>query len=299
MTKKSNNRVEDYYDAVAEQYHQIYDFDDPSYKNGIADYFRLQIVLRIIAQNRCTSVFEVGVGDGTPLEQMHRMGLKVAGCDISPKMVETACQRLKDAGLDDPPIWRADVCNAVEMADAMMLEPTDVVVALGVLPHVEKDILALRNMRTLVRDGGKLLIEFRNKLFSLFTFNRFTHDFVVEELLASAGDDVRERVSETLKAMLRMDLPPVRDSVADGQGPGYDTIRAKFHNPFEIPDLLNDAGFGNPKFHWYHFHAAMPMLQDDLDKAFDQESMAMEHKLVNDWRGYFLCSACLVEADAT
>jgi hypothetical protein len=96
-----------------------------------------------------------------------------------------------------------------------------------------------------------------------------------------------------------MDLPPVRDVAPDGISPGYDAIRANFHNPFEIPKLLADGGFENPKFHWYHFHASMPMIQNELGDLHDVESLAMEHELSNDWRGYFLCSAVLVEADAS
>ena len=121
---------------------------------------------------------------------------------------------------------------------------------------------------------------------------------MVDELLAPASTTVRDKASEHLKKMVRMDLPQSRDVAPDGTSPGYDAIRAKFHNPFEIPQLLSDSGFKNPIFHWYHFHAGMPMIQDELGDEFDVESVAMEHEMSNDWRGYFLCSAVLVEADA-
>lgn len=291
--------VEEFYNAVAKDYHRIYELGEkPSYQNGIGDYFRLQIVLRLLAAARAKSVFEVGVGDGTPLKHMHLMGLRVAGCDITSGMVERANATLREAGISEPRIWRADICNAVELAPAMMAEPSDALVVLGVMPHVEKEALALRNMRTLVKSGGKLLIEFRNSLFSLFTFNRYTHDFIVNELLAGVSDETRKAVSQKLAEHVRMDLPPVRDKTPDGSGPGYDLIKAKFHNPFELPSLLQSAGFINPVFHWYHYHAAPPMLQNDLGSRFDTDSIAMEHRPPNDWRGYFLCSAVLVEADA-
>lgn len=295
----STAKVEDFYDAVSQDYHRIYQPGDKlTYKSGIGDYFRLQLVLRILAASQTRSVFEVGVGDGTPLQHMHLMGLQVAGCDISPKMVEISTRRLKESGVEKPKVWRADICNAVELAQAMMGQPADAVVALGVMPHVEKDLLALQNMRTLVRRGGKLLIEFRNSLFSLFTFNSKTHDFIVNDLLSSASAETREMVSEEIKRRVRMDLPPIRDKAPGSDAPGYDLIRAKFHNPFEIPQLLGQAGFGSVKMHWYHFHASMPQLQDALGERFDVDSIAMEHVLSNDWRGHFLCSAVLVEADA-
>lgn len=294
----TSGKVEDFYDSVAQEYFKFYQPESMSYKHGIGDYFRLQIVLRRLARRKARSVFEVGVGDGTPLQYMHRMGLDVAGCDLSPNMVTIARERLREAGVEEPSIIQADICNAVELAPALMREPADSVIALGVMPHVEKDLVALRNMRALVRDDGSLLIEFRNSLFSLFTFNRYTHDFVVDELLAPVSDGVKARVSERLRSMLRMDLPPSRDIAPDGASPGYDAIRAKFHNPFEIPKLLAEAGFQNPVFHWYHFHAGMPMIQDELGDDYDTDSVALEHEMSNDWRGYFLCSAVLVEANA-
>ncbi len=294
----TTNTVEAYYNSMASDYFKFYQPEKLTYKHGIGDYFRLQIVLRLLARARARSVFEVGVGDGTPLQYMHMMGMSVAGCDVSPNMVETARKRLHEAGLKEPSIFKADICNGVDMAPALVREPADAVIALGVMPHVEKDLVALQNMRALVRDGGKLLIEFRNALFSLFTFNRYTHDFIVDELLAPVSMDIKAKVSERLKTFLRMDLPPIKSVAPDGVSPGYDAIRAKFHNPFEVPKLLDRAGFRNPTFHWYHFHASMPMIQNDLGDTYDAESVAMEHELANDWRGYFLCSAVLVEADA-
>lgn len=290
--------VHSYYDAVAAEYQKIYEPESMSYKNGIGDYFRLQIVLRLLAQNNAKSVFEVGVGNGTPLAHMAAMGLDVAGCDISQAMVDESMERLKGVGVTEPQIWKADISNALEISQALFRQPADALVALGVMPHVEKDLLALRNMRTLVKAGGKLIIEFRNSLFSLFTFNRYTHEFIVNELLSGASNELREKVSNRIKDFVAMDLPPVRDVAPDQSSPGYDVILSKFHNPFEIPALLEQAGFANARFHWYHFHAAPPMMQNELAELFDRDSIAMEHVLINDWRGYFLCSAVTVEADA-
>jgi 2-polyprenyl-3-methyl-5-hydroxy-6-metoxy-1,4-benzoquinol methylase len=70
--------------------------------------------------------------------------------------------------------------------------------AMGVMPHVENDEFVLRNMATMVRPGGTLFVEFRNKLFSLFTFNRYTHDFILNDLLADVDPAVREAVAAEL-----------------------------------------------------------------------------------------------------
>jgi 2-polyprenyl-3-methyl-5-hydroxy-6-metoxy-1,4-benzoquinol methylase len=289
--------VEEYYNQVAEEYHKIYTSGQLSYKDGLGDYVRLQILLRLLSTSTVRSIYEVGVGDGTPLAFMHRMGYRTAGCDIAPAMVQVARKRFEDLGISQPDIVQADVENSLTLAPQLKDGAFDAVVALGVMPHVHKERLALDNMRMMLRPQGKLYIEFRNSLFSLFTFNRYTHEFITQELLAGVAPDVVAQVSEALQKICKMDMPPRRTSVAGKDGPGYDQILAKFHNPFEIPSLLATSGFGNVKFHWYHFHAAQPWLAEKLGDRFEKESHKMEHR-PDDWRGMFLCSAVLVEADA-
>jgi len=291
------HKVEDFYNQVAADYHKIYEPKKMSYKNGIADYLRLQILLRLLATAEVKSLYEVGVGDGTVLTLIHKMGLQVAGCDIAPNMVETARKRFHEIGVTSPDIILADIENGISISRQLAGGKYDAMMALGVMPHVKKDHLALDNMRMMVKTGGKLYIEFRNSLFSLFTFNRHTHDFVTQRLLKDVAAPVVHRVSEELKKSCHMDKPPIRDTVRGKDGPGYDLILAKFHNPLELPELLGASGFGNVKFHWYHFHAAQPWLAEELGDVYDEESLKLEH-YTGDWRGMFLCSAVLVEADA-
>jgi len=163
------NQPKDYYDSAAEDYYKIYQPEKLLYRDGAGDYFRLQMILRLISEFEAKAVFEVGVGDGTPLAYMHRMGLKVRGCDISEKMVEVSRRRFKKMGVEEPLIFLADVENSLDLMAGLRTEKADLLVSVGVMPHVNNDLLALRNMHSLIRPGGKLLIEFRNSLFFLFT----------------------------------------------------------------------------------------------------------------------------------
>ena len=286
----------EFYDAVASRYGERYDKDKLlSADRYSANYFRLQILSRALAASNAKSVYEVGVGEGTPLVVLAGTGLQVAGCDISREMVRCAKERFTQAKLDPERIQYGDIEDPASFAVQAKQGPYDAVIAAGVLPHVKDDLGALRNMRTLVRTGGKALIEFRNKLFSLFTFNRFSHDFIVDELLAEVAPEVKAAVSAELKKRCAMDLP-----AAGGKGGNlrYEDIRARFHNPFELPPLFEAAGFRFVRLHWYHFHAAPPLAEAAVGTdTFRRESMRLEGR-TDDWRGYFLCSAGVVEADA-
>jgi hypothetical protein len=170
----------------------------------------------------------------------------------------------------------------------------DGLMAMGVMPHVENDQMVLENIASLLRPGGTAFIEFRNKLFSLFTFNRYTYEFILNDLLGPVDEAVKQRVAAELRPRLRMDLPPVRSEAADGKGPGYDLILSKFHNPFEIVPLFERCGFRDIQLHWYHYHPMMPMLEKESPELFRREAVRLEHEM-SGWRGYFLCSAFVVE----
>jgi hypothetical protein len=170
----------------------------------------------------------------------------------------------------------------------------DDAIAFGVLPHVANDMLMLSNLRMIVGGKGKVFVEFRNKLFSLFSMNRHTYEFVIDDLLAPVDPQLREATAAELRARLAMDVPPRPKADA---GISYEGIRAKFHNPFELQDVFDRAGFRNIRLHWYHYHPGLPFLEQATGALWREEAFKLEHE-TSGWRGYFLCSSGVIEADA-
>ncbi len=257
------------YDAESGDYHQMYQRENLEKPGRYpANYFRLQILVRRLASANVKRVYEVGVGEGTPLLTMAKMGFEVAGCDISQEMVSAARRNFKAQGLGEDLIQWGDVEDSATLAGQLAGGRFDAVIAAGVMPHVRSDRLFLDNVKMLLRPGGKVLIEFRNKLFSMFTMNRYTKEFILDDLLGSVSGQVRDRVAAELDNRLATDLPKQRQ--ATGDGPSYDAILSKFHNPLELEGLYTAAGFGNFRLHWYHYHPAPPMLESGMEAAFRQ-----------------------------
>lgn len=92
-----------------------------------------------------------------------------------------------------------------------------------------------------------------------------------------------------------MDMHPIRDEMADSDAPGYDAILSKFPNPFEVVGNFKKHGFVDIKLLWYYYHPSRPYLQGSMPELFREEAIRLEHDPSN-WRGYFLCSAFVVEA---
>ena len=288
-------RVSQHYDAAAATYHEQY-LQDRLYDTTSdypANFFRLQLLLNSFMSKGIKRVIEVGVGEGTSLATLGKAGIEVWGFDISQAMVQKSKQTMQDNGMDPDHIFWGDIQDRTTYVQVLRDGPFDGLMAMGVMPHVENDEMVLDNIATLVRPGGSVFVEFRNKLFSLFTFNRHTRDFILDDLLKEASPELKRVVAGDLDSRLRMDMPQLRMGSSDE--PGYDAILSRFHNPFEVVELFRRHQFKDIKLLWYHYHPAMPYLEDKMPDLFRTESIRLEHEASN-WRGYFLCSAFVVEA---
>jgi len=286
--------VASHYDGSASTYSDQYN-EDKIWTNEEypANFFRLKLVRRILADAGVTSLYEHGVGDATPLVTIAGDGIRVAGNDVSPEMVKFARANMAEHGLDPGSINLLDVQShdAID-AECKRAGSFEAVMALGVIPHVEDDRWFVDSMDKFLEPGGRLLLQFRNSMFSMFTFNRLTKEFVMDELLPDVPESIREIVSADLDQRLAVDKPPKRTRPT---GDGYDEILSKFHNPFELSEIVKSFGYKVLQFHWYNYHPAYPMLAGSIDpKVYRQAQMDLEGD--TSWRGMFLCSAGLIEA---
>jgi len=286
--------VASHYDGSASTYADQYDetkiWTNEEYP---ANYFRLKLVRQILADAGVKSLYEHGVGDATPLVTIAGDGIRVAGNDVSPEMVKFARANMTKHGLDPEAINLLDV----QSHDSIDVERSragsfDAVMALGVIPHVEDDRWFVASMDKFLAPGGQLLLQFRNSMFSMFTFNRLTKEFLMDELLTDVPESIYEIVSTDLDQRLAVDKPPKRTRPT---GDGYDEILSKFHNPFELSEIVKSFGYKDLQFHWYNYHPAYPMLAGSIDpKVYRQAQMDLEGD--TSWRGMFLCSAGVIQA---
>lgn len=286
--------VASHYDGSASSYGEQYDpeklWTNEEYP---ANLFRLQLVQRILAAAGATSVYELGVGDASPLSTIGASGLRVAGNDISPEMVKVARANMVARGLEAESISLLDAQDEAALAaERARVGSFDAVMALGVIPHVSDDAAFVRVMDTFLEPGGRLILQFRNAMFSMFTFNRLTKEFILDELLVGVSDSIRSVVAADLDRRLAVEFPPKRTRPS---GDGYDEILSRFHNPFELAELVRSHGYRDIRFHWYNYHPAYPMLAGQIDATeYRQGQVNLEHE--GTWRGMFLCSAGVIEA---
>lgn len=289
------SNVTKHYDGSAPSYHEQYD-PDLLWANAEypANLFRLQLVARLLQEAGARSVYDLGAGEATPMIKLHRaLGMDVAGSDLSPEMVRLGRENLERHGLDAGLISHVDAQDeAAVRAERSLRGESDAVIALGVIPHVTDDAAFVRSMSWFCRPGGTLLLQFRNSMFSMFTLNRLTKEFILDELLAPVPQEFKDAVAADLDTRLAVDMPPVRRR---DDGYGYDEVLSRFHNPFELADVVRAEGYTDVRFHWYNYHPTYPMIRGQFeDRAYREAQMALEQE--GTWRGMFLCSAGVIEA---
>ena len=285
-----------HYDAIAANYSAQYNEENlyDLSSEYPANFFRLQLLQESFTKKNIKRIVEVGVGEGTPLVTMAKTGMDAWGFDIAEQMVVSSKEHFKKSGFDPEHISWGDIQDTKSYSQVLSGGQFDGVMAMGVMPHVKDDDEVLENIASLIKPGGSVFIEFRNKLFSLFTFNRYTSEFILNDLLAGVDEKLKSAVAKELESKLRMDLPPLRLST-DGDAPGYDAILSKFHNPFEVVELFKKHKFENIQLRWYHYHPAMPYLESTMPELFRKEAVGLEHE-ESGWKGMFLCSAFVIEA---
>ena len=285
--------VSEHYQASSATYSQQYDESQIlTSEEYPANFFRLKRIKERVQALGLTSIYELGIGDGSPLAAMAELGLRVGGSDLTEGMLDVARAQFVAKGFDPGVLTWGDIQDRATLETAIAAGPYDGVMALGVLPHVRDEAAVIDNMSAFIRPGGTMFLQFRNSMLSLYSFNRLTMEFIEDELLKDQPQEVKDVVREGLESRLAMDKPPLRTGTKDA--PGYDEILAKFHNPFELADLVREHGFTDIRFHWYNYHVTPPMLAKELGPNFRTAGMAMEPS--TDWRGMFLCSAGVIEA---
>lgn len=260
------------------------------------------LLKKIILKEKAKTLLDAGCGPASFLRDVFDLEIELYGFDLTPEMVAEAKKIFSENERDPARIWQGSVLEPTAFRNPEGNSPDayDGAICMGVLPHIpaEMDSTVIQNLKASLRPGGFAVVEARNQLFSLFTMNRYSYEFLRDELirpsslaLSNENRAALESSLEEMKAQFRMDLPPVRKGKMDE--PGYDEVLSRTHNPFALRQQFESAGFKNVRTLFYHFHALPPMFGVKTKSFFLRESIAMEQN-PEDWRGHFMASAFLL-----
>jgi 2-polyprenyl-3-methyl-5-hydroxy-6-metoxy-1,4-benzoquinol methylase len=288
--------VKSCYSTWAESYFADY-YADP----GAYPPVHQKLVHDVVAEAGARTLLDAGCGPASMLRSLVGLDAELYGFDLTPEMVTEARKVMAEHGVAPERIWQGSVADpAAFRGPAGGPALFDAAICIGVLPHVPPslDDMVIANLRAAVRPGGLVAIEARNQLFALFTLNRYSYEFFMNELIERdvlkerAGADAAslDRAFNALAARFRTDLPPLRKGKVNE--PGYDEVLSRTHNPLVMKERFAASGFADVRVLFYHYHCLPPMLETEMPDLFRAESLARENPL--DWRGHFMASAFII-----
>src|SRR5690242_6564244 len=178
----------------------------------------LDLVKRLLAEHSVKRLLDAGCGPACMLRHFVEPGRQVYGFDLTPGMIAEARRVVAEAGVPSDHVWEGSVARSADFVAPGGEANYDGVLCSGVMPHIpeaiETDVIA--NIRDALKPGGVAIVEARNELFSIFTLNRYSHDFYLRQLLPLG--ELRERAGDEsggldaalaeIEGMFRTDLPP-------------------------------------------------------------------------------------------
>lgn len=263
----------------------------------------LSLVRRLVSERSVKRLLDAGCGPASMLRHLVEPGREVFGFDLTTEMVREAKRVLAELGVPSSHIWGGSVAIGSDFASAGGRADYDCVLCCGVMPHIpeaiEADVIA--NISHALKPGGYAFVEARNELFSMFTLNRYSHEFYLKQLLPI--DELRKRAAgeqagldaaiAQVEGMFRTDLPAVRRGKENE--PGYDEVLSRTHNPLLLQQKFLAGGFQDAQLYYYHFHCLPPMVGSHVPRLFREVSLQMEAN-PRDWRGLFMASAFFIVA---
>lgn len=297
--KKVEQIIQECYSTWGKSYYKDYYGKNAPYPPVHRD-----LIISEIRKARPKSLLDAGCGPASFLRDIQSLKIKKYGFDLTKEMVDEARHVLTRLGQDPRSVWRGSILQKKSFfpPHESTRKHFDCIVCSGVLPHIREqdDKKVFRNIYDVLSKNGRAIIEARNELFSLFTMNRFTYEFVTEKLIDTENwkkkrPALRKNISSAERALarqFRMDLPPIRK----GQGgkPGYDEVLSRTHNPLLVREQLFELGFRKVDILYYHFHCTPPFVSAHLQKHYRPECVLRESP--KDWRGLFMASAFLAVA---
>jgi len=233
---------------------------------------RFEIVMDVIKKSRIKKILDVGCGSCMPLLKLLKLGYDIKGIDLAKEMIQEGKKLLESNNLSPTLIKLGDVFSISEKFDC--------IINLGAFPTCVNDNSELRKYKKILNKGGKIFVEHRNELFSLFTFNSYTYK-LYKKLIPDMPNDVRKFLKQKFK------LSEPNNSIP------YYKLKPRLHNPLIVSKLYETNGFIVNKIHFYHYHWIPPILEEN-HKAFNKKSLKLEKP--DNWKGVFMASAFVVEA---
>lgn len=284
MPNKFNpKKTEDYFDSLADAFYQASAPRDDIFLKRI-------LPLYTVPSGHIITALDFGCGGGALLLKMLNNGVDAKGVEKHSKLCSLAKNRLEQSGFDPSCVMQGSISELGNFKKHSF----DFVVLMGVFQYVplNERLLLMRHIYDLLKPGGHMVATFQNALFDLFTFNKYSIDFMQQKIFQPLGVDslLGESILTDLRALLtHPDKPDFSPLIA------RDNIFVETTNPLTISEELKVHGFTLMNKYFYNFFFVPRLIEKNYADKLSLLRKEFEVTRATEWFGHLLANAFVVD----
>ena len=264
------------------EYSDLYKKVDLS-KSYPADLKRLEIVINLLKKYKPKKIIDAGCGPGMPLIRIKQKGFNIYGYDKAKNMVVEARNNLREYQYPPSLIFQDDFENPKKFNNKLF----DCIIGLGAFYYSKNFKKTILNQRKKLKRNGRMIFSLRNKIFDISTLNNYSAKFL---------DELYD--TKYLKKNWKSKYNNLRKSfstrkITVNKNIDEKNVKSFVHNPLTIANEMLKLGLKCEGIYFYHFHALPPVFEELDPLYFRKLSWKLENP--NDWRGYLLASAFIID----
>ena len=203
---------------------------------------------------------DVGCGTGDLVFEIAKKGITAVGIDFAKEMIDIAKEKAKKFQLKKA---KFECCSIFDY----YLEPNkyDVISANGFIEYISYKLLnkLLEISLKSLKSDGSLILGSRNRLFNIFSLNKFTEEEIHENsincLLLEAIQIVK---SNDTKSLVGLKTAPFQKEEKNHKQTGVKVTTRYQFTPVQLITMLKDRGFIPIEIFPIHIHGVLPMFKN-------------------------------------
>jgi 2-polyprenyl-3-methyl-5-hydroxy-6-metoxy-1,4-benzoquinol methylase len=241
-------------------------------------------------------VLDIGCGAGDALWPLAEKGAECLGVDFAPQMISLATEAAKKKGLDR---CHFNVGNALEFA--FKSNHYDLIISYGLVEYFSWRELEVffERVKEALSPGGTLIVESRNRLFNLVTFN----DYTAQEMETGNLQPLFKEALVVVGATSMQDCVARLMSLEVGPTPlhayplvGVPVKLRHQYTPAQLCRLLHAYSLEPQAVSGYHYHGVVPRLKDEMPSLHSAISNRVQNEIFERHEAITHCSSFMVRA---
>jgi len=274
-------------DIVDEWLSYVYaDMEAKHFPFGAARRLIINEILKEVRING-THAIDIGCGGGQLSIELAKLGFNVTGIDFSEAMLKSAKLNINKLGLTEKiSLHNEDFSN---FDQSILNSKCNLAISMGFIEYFKDEVEFFSKVSSLMKGGGYLVVEFRNRTFNAITGNKYTLEEVSSGNMEESVEFLQGFISNTSfsteifieyltqmsKALDLLKKQPVNDNSPLELSRSFPCKR-KQHHLSDIVKIANECEFEFIDLFGLHPHPFLPVIEEKCAWEFNRIAWALQ-----------------------